>query len=140
MKTLLANAGRALLHAYVPVVLTMAVGLMAMPNLDGMKLYGSAALIALFAALGKVIQEYLPLFSFSSYVRQPIAAWLDAITRSGGGALAVLLIGMGGAPDLDTSAAIFAAGIAGVGAAIARALEGLGTPGETPAKQVGFGE
>jgi hypothetical protein len=138
MKQLLANAGREFLRAFGASLIVVLPGVLAAPNLDASFGLGVAALFASLAAVFKAIQEFVPGLSFAGLVRQPIAAWLDAFSRAALGALIVSVIGILNAPDLSTSRAAITAAVIGALSAGLRALEGLGTVGESPAPDTGL--
>lgn len=137
MKTLVANAGRAFLHAFGASVVVLTIGVLAAPDLNRAYALGVAALLASFAAGIRTLQVFVPQLTFAQFLKQPVAAWADAFARAAIGSLLVTIPGALGAPDLATGRSLGLAAIIGAATAGLRALEGFFTKGETPAPNVG---
>lgn len=138
MKNVLAQAGREFLRALGASLVILAPGVLAAPNLDQMFLLGVAALAASVAAGLKAVQAFVPALSFSEFVSQPLAAWLDAFSRAFLASLLVFLVGLLSAPELVFDKAVVVAALVAALAAGFRALEGLLTKGEQPAPNTGI--
>lgn len=137
MKSLLAQVGREFLKAFGASVVILAPGVLAAPDLHQSYMLGVAALFASVAAGVKAIQVFVPQLSFSAFLPQPAAAWVDAFVRGGLGAFLVSILGVLNAPDLATGRSLLVAALVGALVAGARALEGLLTQGEQPAPNTG---
>lgn len=138
MTHLFEKAGASFLRAFFASLLVLAPGLLSAPDLNGAKLVAVAALFSSVAAGLKTLQVLVPLFSFGSFVPQPFAAYLDSFTRGFLGAFLTSLIGLSVAPDLNTLKAAVVAALVGAFAAGIRALQGLATKGEVPARRSGL--
>lgn len=137
MKKLLYSAGTSFMRAFGVGVLTYSVGILAAPNLSVARALSIAALAASLAAGLRAFQVFVPSISFAAFVKQPIAAWADAFTRA---FLAFGLTGITGwlaTPDLATWRTVGLATLTGALTAGIRAIQGLATPGETPAPAAG---
>lgn len=137
MVALLFAAGTAFLRAFGVTFLLAVTGILAAPNVDAAVALSIAALIASIAAGLRAIQVFIPQLSFAEFVRQPIAAYLDSFTRAFLAALVTALSGWLAMPNLPTDRSFWYALITGALAAGVRALQGLLTPGEEPAPDVG---
>jgi hypothetical protein len=140
MKTLLYEAGRAALKAFIVSFLTFASGLLAATNLKEFSALAVAALVASFVAALKALQVFIPKLSFASLFKtQPVvASYLDAFTIAFLSTAVVVLQGLSNAPDYATGKALVVSAVVGALQAAFRALEGLATKGEFPAPGVGF--
>lgn len=138
MKRVLASAGRAFLAAFGVTIVVYAPGVLQAPDLNQMYLLGVAALGASVSAGLKAIKEFVPQLSFSAFLPQPWAAWVDAFVIGGLGALVVAVTAWLDAPDLELTRAALVAILVGAGTAAFRALEGLLTKGEQPAQNKGL--
>lgn len=138
MKRVLASAGRAFLAAFGVTIVVYAPGVLQAPDLNQMYLLGVAALGASVSAGLKAIKEFVPQLSFSAFLPQPWAAWVDAFVIGGLGALVVGVTAWLDAPDLELTRAALVAILVGAGTAAFRALEGLLTKGEQPAQNKGL--
>jgi hypothetical protein len=137
VQKLLFAAGTAFLRAFGVTFLLAATGILAAPNVDAAVALSIAALIASIAAGLRTIQVFIPQLSFGSLVKQPIAGWLDSFTRAFLAALVTALTGWLAMPELPTDRSFWYALITGALAAGVRAVQGLLTPGESPAPETG---
>ena len=139
MKKLLYEAGRAALKAFAVTFVTFAAGLVSATNLKEFTALAVAALVAAGVAALKAVQVFIPQLSFASlFQSQPvIASYLDAFTIAGLSAFVVLLQGVSDAPNYDAAKAVVVAAFIGALQAAFRAVEGLATKGEFPARNVG---
>ncbi len=139
LKKLLYEAGRAALKAAIVTFLTFASGLLAATNLKEFSALAVAALVASGVAALKAVQVFIPQLSFAGlFPSQPVvASYLDAFVIAFLSAVVVLLQGVSDAPDYETAKAVVVAAIIGALQAAFRALEGLATKGEFPARSVG---
>jgi len=134
---LLFAAATAFLRAFGVTFLLAVTGILAAPNVDSAVALSIAALIASIAGGLRAIQVFIPQISFESFVPQPYAAWLDSFTRAFLAALVVAVQGLLAMPELPTDRSVWFAVITGALAAGVRALQGLLTPGESPAPETG---
>lgn len=132
MRELLSEAGRSFLRAFAGSLLILVPGVLAAPDLGGMKALGVAALISSAAAGIKAIQVFVPRLSFAELVGERYGVWVDSAARAFLGALLVLLPGVLDAPDLGQSKALLTAAIIAAVTAAIRALQGVLTQGEFP--------
>lgn len=138
-KTLLSAAGRAFIGAFAVSTLALSTGILAAPNLSQAYALGVAALFASVAAGVKALQQFVPQLSFGNYLSQPFGAYLDAFLQAGLGAFLVSVVGVLNAPDFATAKSLAVGAVVGALMAGFRALQGLVTPGESPAPSKGFG-
>jgi len=138
MKNLLREAGREFLKAFGATLVVVLPGVLVATNLDQAFALGVAALISCFAAGLKAVQVLVPALTFAGFVPQPVAAWLDAFTRTAVGAFLVSVIEFLNEPQYDNWKALLFAALTGAVAAGVRALEGLSTKGEAPFRNVGL--
>jgi hypothetical protein len=132
MRELLSEAGRSFLRAFAGSLLVLLPGVLAAPDLAGMKGVGVAALISSVVAGLKAIQVFVPRLSFAELVGEKYGVWVDSAARAFIGSLLVLLPGVLDAPDLSQSKALLTAAIIAAVTAAIRALQGVLTPGEFP--------
>ncbi len=138
MEKLLYAAGTSFLRAFAVTFLFAATGLLAAPNLNAAVALSWAALAASLTAGFRAVQVFVPQISFTNLVRQPYGSWLDAAVRAGVAAFITGVTGWLAAPDLSTwKSAALGVGI-GVATAVVRALQGLLTPGHSPAPANGL--
>ena len=139
MKNLLAQAGRAALKAFVVTFLTFASGLLAATNLKEFSALAVGALVASGVAALKAVQVFVPQLSFAGlFPSQPVvASWADAFVIAFLSAFLVLVQGVSDAPDYEAAKAVVVAAVVGALQAAFRALEGLLTQGEFPARSFG---
>lgn len=138
MEKLLYAAGTSFLRAAGAAVLIYVTGILAAPNLDTATSLSIAALLGSLAAGLRAVQVYVPQLSFSEFLSQPWAAWLDSFARAALASLLLTLTGWLAAPDLATWRSAGLAAIVGAIAAGFRALQGLGTPGDQPQPSIGL--
>lgn len=137
MTKLLFAAGTAFLRAFGITFLMLVTGILAAPNVSSAVSLSIAALIASVVAGLRVIQVFIPQLSFGSFIPQPFAAWIDAFARAFLAALMVAVMGLLAMPELPTGRSVWFAAIAAALVAGVRALQGLTTPGESPAPETG---
>jgi len=140
LKKLLYEAGRAALKAFAVTFVTFAAGLVSATNLKEFSALAVAALVASGVAALKAVQVFIPKLSFAGlFPSQPIiASYLDAFVIAGLSALVVLLQGISDAPDYEAGKAVVVAAFIGALQAAFRAVEGLATKGEFPARNAGL--
>jgi hypothetical protein len=138
MLELLSEAGRSFLRAFVGSLLVLLPGVLAAPDLAGLKGVGVAALISSVAAGLKALQVFVPRLSFAEVVGEKYGVFVDSAARAFLGTLLVLLPGVLDAPDLGTSKALLTAAIVAAVTAAVRALQGLFTPGDFPNPSAGL--
>jgi hypothetical protein len=139
MQKLLYAAGTSFLRAFGVTFLFAATGLLNAPDFSTARALSWAALAASLTAGLRAVQVFIPQISFSSFVTPPsLAAWIDAAARAGVAAFITGVTGWLAAPDLHTWRAALLAVFIGVGTAIARALQGLVSPGERPQASKGL--
>lgn len=137
MTKLLSAAGLSFLRAFGASLIVLGPGILAAPDLDRMRLLGWAALAASLAAGLKAVVAYVPALQLGKYLGQPVGPWIDSFIQAFLGTAIVGLTGALGAPDLATGKALATAAIVGAVMAGLRALEGLATPGNSPAPASG---
>lgn len=138
MRTLLQEAGREFLKAFLASLIVLLPGVLAATNLNNAFALGVAALFAAFAAGLKAVQVLVPKLSFASLISNKVtAAWLDAFSRAAIGAFLVSIISFLNTPDYTNVKALAVAAIVGAVSAGVRALEGLVTKGEFPFSEFG---
>jgi hypothetical protein len=137
---LLYAAASAFLRAFAITFLMAATGIAAAPNVETAQALSIAALIASIAGGLRAIQVFIPQLSFGTFIRQPIAAWLDAFVRAFLATLVVSVQGLLAMPELPTDRSVWFAAITGALTAGLRALQGLLTPGEQPAPDTGISD
>lgn len=139
MQKLLYAAGTAFLRAFGVTFLLAATGILAAPNQSAAVALSWAALVASLVAGIRAVQVFVPGLSFAALFAQPYAAWIDSFTRAFLASFLTLLTGWLAAPDWSTWKSAVLAIIVGAITAGVRALQGLLTPGETPASDAGVG-
>ncbi len=139
MKKLLYEAGRAALKAFAVTFVTFAAGLVSATNLKEFSALAVAALVASGVAALKAVQVFIPQLSFAEWFKSKpvVASYLDAFAIAFLSAFVVLLQGVSDAPNYDAAKAVVVAAFVGALQAAFRALEGLATKGEFPARNVG---
>jgi hypothetical protein len=138
MKTLLFAASTAFLRAFGVTFLFAATGLLAAPDQATAVALSWAALVASIVAGLRAVQVFVPALSFGALLGQPFGAWVDSFARAFLASLLTLTTGWLAAPDWTTWKAAGLAAILGAVTAGVRALQGLATPSESPAPDVGF--
>ena len=139
MQKLLYAAGTSFLRAFGAALLVYATGILAAPNMSTAVALSVAALAGSLAMGLRAIQVFIPAVTFASFVRQPIAAWLDSFTRAALAAFVISISGWLAAPDLTTAKSVAVAAVVGALATGIRALQGLLTPGDSPSPGFGLG-
>lgn len=140
MTTTLGAAGRAAARAFVAALITYGLGILAAPTLSRAYLFGVAAIGAAVVAFLRGIQAYLPKLDLTTYLGSPFGDWADSFLQAFVASLVVTLPGIFGAPDLNTSKSLAVAAILGALNAGLRAVQGLLTKNEFPAKGVGLAD
>lgn len=140
MTTLLFAAGTAFLRAFGITFLMAATGIAAAPNVDTAVALSIAALVASIAAGLRAIQVFIPQLSFAEFIPQPYGSWVDAFARAFLAALVTAIAGLLAMPELPTGRSVWFAAVTGALVVALRALQGLVTPGESPAPDSGVGD
>lgn len=140
MNRLLFAAMTAFGRAFLVTFLFAVTGILSAPDQTTAVALSWAALVASIVAGLRAIQVFVPLISWKGILSQPLAAWCDAFTLGFLGSLITLLTGWLAAPDFETWKAAITAILIGALTAGVRALQGLATPGDSPAPAVGLGE
>lgn len=138
MTTLLERAGASFLRAFGVTFLFLVVGILNAPDKNAAVALSIAALAAAIAAGIRAVQVFIPALSWSSLLPQPWAAWVDAFTRAFVGVFLSFWAGWFAAPEWATWKSALLAAVIGAATAGARALQGLTTPGESPASESGL--
>lgn len=139
MKKLFTEAAKAFLLAAGAVALTYGEGIASAPNLAAAIALGVAMVAASFAGGLAALQAFVPRLSFSSYIAQPWAAYLDRFLQTFVATLIVAFTDiLNAAPDLHVQKAVIIAAITGALAAAFRAVVGTGTRGEAPFRKFGL--
>lgn len=137
MTKLLFAALTAFGRAFGATFLLAATGIVAAPNVDTAVALSIAALIASIVAGLRAIQVFIPQLSFGSLIPQPYGALADSFARAFLATLVVSVQGLLAMPELPTDRSVWFAAFTGALAAGIRALQGLLTPGESPAPDTG---
>lgn len=137
MTSLLSAAGRSFLRAFLSALLVFSVGILAAPDINRIYAIGVAALLGSLAAGLRAVTSYIPGLSLVEYLGHPYGDWADSFLHAFVASLIVTLIGVLGAPDLHTARSFAVAGVIGAFNAGVRALQGLATTGELPARRSG---
>jgi hypothetical protein len=132
MTPLLSAAGRAFARAFGAALIVYAIGALAAPSLDNIKLIGVAALLGCIAAGLRAVQAYVPQIAFAHYLPAPYGAWVDAFLHGFLASLLVTLPGAFGAPDIGTVKSLAIAALLGALTAGLHAVQSFATPGERP--------
>lgn len=140
MQKLLFAAATAFLRAFGITFLMAATGIAAAPNVEAAQALSIAALIASIVAGLRAIQVFIPKLSFGTFIPQPYGAWADSFLRAFLATLVVSLQGLLAMPEFPTDRSVWFAAITGALAAGLRALQGLVTPGESPAPDSGVND
>jgi hypothetical protein len=137
VQKLLYAASTSFLRAFGVTFLFAATGLLAAPNQASLLALSWAALVASIVAGLRAVQVFIPGLSFAAFLAQPYAAWVDSFVRAFLASFLTLLTGWLAAPDWSTWKSAILAVLVGAGTSGVRALQGLLTPGETPASDTG---
>ena len=133
MTDALHRAGLSFLRAFGGILLTLAPGVLAAPNLDQAYALGVAALAASVAAGIAALQAFAPTVSFTTLLdRVKLGAYgryVDSFARAFLGTFLVLVQGVLNAPDLNAAKAAAVAAVAGAITAGLKALQELVTKG-----------
>lgn len=112
--------------------LAFAAGILGATNTSAAWALSIAALAASVVAGLKSITVYVKFLSWAKYISQPWAAYADAFTQQGIGALIIGLTGWLAAPDWALWHSALLGILTGAAVAAVRALQGAITPGEAP--------
>jgi hypothetical protein len=134
----LQKAGASFLRAFGVAFLFFVTGILNAPNKDAAVSLSIAAFVGSLAAGLRAVQVFIPQLSWAGIMNQPFAAWADAFTRAFLATLLITLTGWLAAPEYDTWKSFAISAVVGALAAGARALQGLTTNGEEPAKGAGI--
>ena len=138
MHTLLSAVGRAFLRVFVSTLITLGPGILSAPSLDSAVLLGVAALMSSVGAGVRAIQQFVPLLSFSKYVGPVYGKYLDAAAQAFIGYLVVAIPNWLHYPTQGNWHLLVAAAVASVITALTRAVQALGTFGESPGPTTGL--
>lgn len=130
MKDVLSKAGRAVLYATLPLLLTLGYGLLNAKDLNSVKLEATTFAVAVAIVVFSAVQSIIPQFSWRSYVPEAYAKYLDAATLAFLGTFVSLISGFLSAPDWSTWRSVVTGALVAAGSAAVRALAALLTPGE----------
>lgn len=134
MTKLLERAGASFLRAFGIGVVAFLPGIWLAPDLKTAYALAIAATGASIAAGLRAFQVFVPQFSWGSIFSQPLAAYADSFTRAAVGFAVVGLADWFTQWDPSNWRAVATSVFLGALAAGSRAVQGLLTPGETPAK------
>jgi hypothetical protein len=138
MNTLLANAGKAFLKAFLAALLVVAIGISTQPNLNGAVAVGVAGIMASIAAGLAAVQTYVPQLTFAPYLPAPYGSILDSFIRAALGAFVTSIIGILAEPSLAGWKALVVGAIVGALNAGLQAIQGTLTPGQKPVPSYGL--
>jgi hypothetical protein len=133
VQKLLYAAGTAFLRAFAVTFLFAATGLLAAPNLSAAVALSWAALVAALVAGLRTLQVFVPGLTTKAIFGTVWGAYADSFLRAFLASFLTLLTGWLAAPDWSTWKSAILAVLVGAVTAGVRALQGLVTPGETPA-------
>lgn len=139
MEKLLFAAMTAFGRVFAVTFLLAATGILAAPDQASAVALSWAALVASIVAGLRAIQIFIPGITFARILSQPYGAWADSFTRAFLGVFVTLSMGWLAAPDWSNWKSGVSALIIGALTAGVRALQGLATPGESPAPESGIG-
>lgn len=125
--------GTAFLRSFGVTFLAFSVGILGATNLSSAVALSIAGLTASLVAGIRAAQVFIPSLSFAALLPQPYAAWADSFARQFLSVGATALAGWLAAPDWGTWHAALLGILTGAAAAGLRALQGIVTPGESPA-------
>lgn len=132
MNTLVSNAGKAFLKAFLAALLVVAIGISQQPNLNGAVALGVAGLMASIAAGLSAIQTFIPQLSVAPFLPAPYGSMIDSFLRAFLGAFVVSIMGLLAQPDLSLWKSGVIAAIVGALNAGLQALQGTFTIGQRP--------
>lgn len=115
-----------------------AVGILGATDLSSARALSIAALAASVAAGLRTVQVFIPKLSFAALLPQPWAAYVDSFTRQFLAVGTTTLAGWLAAPNWGAWHSALLGILTGAAAAGVRALQGLLTPGQTPAPATGI--
>lgn len=138
MTTLLSEAGRSFLRAFLATFIPLVTGVLAAPNLGAGRALSIAALVSSIAAGIKAVQTFLPSLTVGAYVEAPIGAIVDSFLRAFIGTFLVATTGWLQTPNYDTARSAGVAAFTGALAAGIRAIQGYLQKGDLPAANVGL--
>lgn len=123
MKTL-HDAAQAAWKAALLVGLAAAIGLLSLPNYDGIGARALAVAAAIFAAALAALQTFVPALSVRRWIEEPWGSALDSGIHVGGALFLTMLIGFLNAADFSAWHSFVTALATAVGAAFLRAVQG----------------
>lgn len=138
MASILGDAGRAALKAFLASLLVLAPGVSAAPNLNRAVAVGIAALMASLAAGFAAVQVFVPQLSFRAWIPDPWGPMLDSFVHAFLGAFITGVIGILNMPDLTAWKSLVMAVVVGAINAGLRAVQGVFTAGESPSPRSGL--
>lgn len=138
MEKLLFAAGTSFLRAFAVTFLSFAAGILGATNVSSGTALSIAALAASVAAGLRSLQVFIPKLTVGSLLAQPWGAYADAFIRAFLATFVVTAAGWLAAPNWSDSKAALYGALTGAAVAAVRALQGLVTPGESPAPANGI--
>lgn len=115
-----------------------AVGILGATDVSSARALSIAALAASVAAALRTVQVFIPQLSFAALLPQPWAAYVDAFARQFLAVGTTTLAGWLAAPNWGAWHSALLGILTGAAVAGVRALQGLLTPGQTPAPATGI--
>lgn len=138
MNTLLANAGKAFLKAFLASFLVVAIGLTSQPTISGSLGLGVAGIMASIAAGLAAIQTFVPQLTFAPYLPAPYGSIIDSFIRAALGAFITSLIGILSEPSLSGWHALIVGAVVGAINAGLQMIQGTLTLGQHPVLTYGL--
>lgn len=138
MNTLLANAGKAFLKAFLAALLVVAIGVSSQPNLNGAIAVGIAGVMAALAAGLAAVQTFIPQLTLAPYLPVPYGSIADSFVRAALGSFVVAMVGILSEPNLSGWHALIVAAIVGAITAGLQAVQGSLTVGQKPFPKSGL--
>lgn len=138
MEKLLFAAATSFLRSFGITFVGFAVGILGATNLSSARALSIAALAASVAAGLRTIQIFIPQLSFAAFLPQPWAAYVDAFARQFLAVGTPTLAGWLAAPNWGAWHSALLGILTGAAVAGIRAIQGLLTPGNSPAPSTGL--
>lgn len=139
MLTLMSEAGRSFLRAFVGSIVILGPGVLAAPSFHQAVLLGMAAVVASIAAGLKALQVFIPKLSFKSISALGIYyVYVDSFVRAFIAAFLTSIIGIFAMPTFGFSKSLIISVLIAAATAGVRAVQGLLTHGEPPAPSSGL--
>lgn len=138
MEKLLFAALTSFARSFAVTFVGFAVGILGATDLSSARALSIAALAASVAAGLRTVQVFIPQLSFAALLPQPWAAYVDAFVRQFLAVGTTTLAGWLAAPNWGAWHSALLGILTGAGVAGVRALQGLLTPGDSPAPNTGI--